>query len=130
MRVETKHKVQNIVEGSFNELEKIYSEFNNSYYENGYNRSISINYKKLTPELDTLPETLQSIILNRLSRGNWDKDMLINLRRIILTYFTRLNSIAQLIKGFALNGFSKTITYLVQKIGKKEKIILKLKDFC
>ena len=122
MHVETKHKVRNIVEGSFDELENIYIEFNDGYYENSYSHGISINYEKLVTELDTLPEPLQSKIINELLREKMDKDKLMSLRKIILKYFTKLNfktSIAQPLKGFALNGFSKTITYLGQKIGKK-----------
>jgi len=122
MHVETKYKVQNIVEGSFDELEKIYSEINNGYYENSYSHSISINYEKLITDLNTLPETLKSKILKELTKEKSDKDKLINLRHFILKYFKKLNlktSIAQPIKGLALNGFSKTFTYLRQKISKK-----------
>ena len=122
MHVETKYKIQNIVEGSFDELHKMYNEFNNGYYEVGFNHSIDIDYERLINELDTLPESLHPVFLNALSCGKVNKDKLINLRKLILKHFTKLNhrtSIAQPINGLALNGFSTTINYLGQKISKK-----------
>lgn len=121
MHVETKDKVKNIVGGSFDELHEIYSSFNNDYCSLNQG-NIDICHDKLIHELHTLPEQLKNKILNKIINGSVNKETLEHIKNIILKYFVNMNirtSAAQPLKGFALNGFSKTMTYLNHKIAKK-----------
>jgi len=118
MHVETKHKIQNIVIGSFEELKKIYKQLNAGYYKIDVENRIIIDYVKLISDLDTLPEPLRSKIINQLTGNKTDIDF----SQIIWPHFRNTNlktSIAQPLKGCALNGFPKTLTYFQQKISKK-----------
>lgn len=126
LHIENKNKVRNIVSGSFDELHDMYSIWNNGYYEEISNNELLINYEKLLSKLDTLPNDLKAKIIkclfNEITSNNIDKEILKKLRKIILNHFTSMNlktSASQPIKGLFLNGFSKSLTYVNQKIAKK-----------
>ena len=122
LHIENKNKVKNIVEGSFDEFSFIYGRFINQFCTDIGNSQLRINYKELLNKLDTLPIKLKLKIIENLSFENPDNVSLEKLRNIIIKYFINMNivtSAAQPFKGFALNGFSKTLTYFNQKIGKK-----------
>lgn len=124
LHVETKDKVKNIVEGSFEELQNMYSEFNRGYYEKNEDDLLMVNYDKLLEKIDTLPTDLKFKILGCLFNeiNSVDNEVLIKIRETIIKHFTNMNlgvTAAQPIKGFMLNGPGKSLTYINQKLSKK-----------
>jgi len=126
LHIETKNKVKNIVEGSFEELHNMYSMLNNGYYEKDDNDQLIINYDVLLSKLNTLPNDLRLQLLkclfNEINNKSIDDEVLNKIRKTIIEYFTHMNlktSSAQPIKGLILNGTSKSLTYVNQKLAKK-----------
>jgi len=126
LHIETKDKVKNIVEGSFDELHSIYTQLNNNYYKLTDNNTLVINYEVLLNSLNTLPYNLRVNVIDCLFRGiknrSTDKRQLEETRKTIINYFSKMNlgtSAIQPIKGLILNGPSKSLTYINHKIAKK-----------
>ena len=119
--IENENKVGNIVEGSFDGFHDIYSEVNHGYFDKDKD-GLVINYESLFNKLETLPEALRRKILSLPpSKDMSDEDLLL-LRKTISNHFTKVNMVTsafQPAKGLALNGFSKTLTYLGQKLEKR-----------
>ena len=119
--IENKDKIKNIVEGSFDEFHDIYSGINHGYFEKNGD-AIVIDYESLFNKLETLPESLRKKILSLSLNGNISDEDLLVLRNAIVDYFIKTNIITsafQPLKGLALNGFCKTLTYLEQKLEKR-----------
>ena len=126
LHIENKNKVKNIVEGSFDELHNIYSALNRQYYTPIDDRLLAINYEVLLNSLDTLPYVLKLKIVESLSDGiakkEADSELLKKLKKTIMNHFSSMNlgaSAIQPIKGLALNGAGKSLTYVKQKLAKK-----------
>lgn len=112
---ENPRKVLNIVEGSYDELTKIYN-FNNDYLKEKDN--IKIDRSKLKEKLKQLPANLLRYIDDSL---NSEDDII---RQKILEYFTELNkkeSTSQTIKGIYTNGVCRSINYASKKLAKRFK---------
>ena len=122
LHIENKNKVANIVNGTFDEFKFIYDRFINQYCDIDSNNQLLIDYERLLNKLDTLPIELKTKIIDFLPFKANSSDYLKKLQDIIMKYFISMNiitSAAQPFKGFALNGFCKTLTYFNQKIEKK-----------
>lgn len=122
-QIENPHKIENIVNGSFSEMQEIYQPLNNGYYINCQHGKIIINHAKIIKELDTLPKKLETKIRAKITSSDIDTEQLIEIRKTILKYFENINlltSAAQPIKGIMTNGVSKSNSYLKQKIAKKQ----------
>jgi len=105
---ENPRKVLNIVEGSFDELNKIYN----------VDDKVKINREKLKDDLRKLPKELLEYISDSLDS---DDDII---RQKIIEYFTQLNkkeSATQTIKGIYTNGISRSIDYASKKMAKRFK---------
>ena len=123
LHIENQDKVRNIVEGSYEELQNMYSEFNNYFYQKN-NHLLTINYAKLLEEINSLPTNLRIKIIKCLfnEMSSVDSEILIKIRETIVKHFTHMNlgvTAAQPIKGFMLNGAGKSLTYVNQKLSKK-----------
>lgn len=120
--VETSNKIHNIVEGSFEELHKIYGELISNYCEKQSDNFI-IDYEKLLKDLRTLPKDLRNKILDKsVNPSQIGPRELEKFKSIILHYFRSKNivtSALQPAKGLILNGSSKTKMYLNQKLSKR-----------
>ena len=113
---ENPRKVLNIVDGSYNELNKIYN-FDTDYIKDDCGE-IVIDRDKIEEELGMLPEALFNYIKDDLSSD----DQII--RQKIYGYFTELNkkeSSKQTIKGIYTNGICRSISYAAKKLSKKFK---------
>ncbi len=113
---ENPKKVQNIVEGSYSELEKIY-EFDKKYFSIKKD-IVNIDLEKIKKDLNKLPSSLYNYIKEY---ENQDNEVIIEK---IVEYFTNLNkyeSTKQTLKGISTNGIIRSIKYASKKIGKKFK---------
>ena len=105
---ENPRKVLNIVEGSFDELNKIYN----------VESKVILDREKLREDLVNLPNELLEYINDCL-----DSDDTI-IRQKIIDYFTELNkkeSSKQTIKGIYTNGICRSINYASKKLTKRFK---------
>jgi len=124
LHIETKDKVKNIVEGSFEEFQTMYSQFNDGFYEIKDDGSLIINYENLFKKLNTLPTNLKQKVIECLFNeiDNMDSEILIKIKETIIKHFANINlrvTAAQPVKGLILNGTGKSLTYINQKLSKK-----------
>ena len=113
---ENPKKVENIVDGSFEEFNKIYN-FNNEYLTEQDN-TIKINRNVVEERLTSLPRELLFYIKESLISS--DKDA----KKKILEYLEDLNkkeSKQQTIKGIGTNGVVRSIKYASKKLAKRFK---------
>ena len=114
---ENPRKVLNIVEGSFNEFDKIYK-LNKKYTEELANGTIEIKHDKIKEDIENLPKSLVDYL---------GMDTILNddiIKNKILEYFENLNKVessTQTIKGIYTNGICRSIKYASKKVLKKIK---------
>lgn len=122
LRFENPNKINNIVNGSFDEFKSIYSSLNDDYYK--INGNLKINTHKLLNEVNQLPITLQEHLskyfdnLDNLTENDIEK-----LKHLIELYFRKLNlksSIVQPIKGIVTNSNLKVLKYAFEKKNKSK----------
>lgn len=113
---ENPRKVINIVEGGYEDLNKIYGK--NNYVNVNDDASLIVDYQELIKSVDLLPPELA----NYLNNSNcYD---LASIKSKILEYFTKLNkkeSTEQTIKGIFTNGPIRSTKYAFAKIMKRFK---------
>ena len=113
---ENPRKVLNIVEGSFDEYNKIYKL--DKKYLSVKKDIVDVNIEMISKEFGNLPSGLKDYI-----QDYTDSDYEI-VRERILKYFEKLNkkeSTKQTIKGISTNGIVRSINYASKKILKKIK---------
>lgn len=114
---ENPHKVENIVEGSFDKLSEIYP-FNVDYIEELSNGFIKINYDKLLTHVKELPSNLVDYLISMDTDFN-DIDLLrINIGEYILSK-NKVESRAQIMQGVKTNGIARSIPYALAKVKKR-----------
>ena len=109
-------KVTDIVTGSFEEFEKIYN-FDDMEYLIPCGDKYIIDRPKLLDNMYSLPDSLLQYIEFALNTG--DEEMI---KRSIYNYLNninRLESIAQMKKGIATDGFVKSSVYAYRKVQKR-----------
>lgn len=114
---ENPRKVLNIVEGSFDEFNKIYK-FDNDYLTEENNDTIIIDRNIVLERINDLPKGLLCSIKETLINGDSEA------KEKILEYFEELNkkeSSQQTLKGLRTNGFSRSIKYALKKLAKRFK---------
>lgn len=117
--MENKNKVQNIVNGSYDELKEIYTDVNEDLYtiKNG---KVLLNFYGL---LDSIDEYFPPFVASSLAdRDIYPEDLTVKdlklIKKLILKRIgdiTKDESIAQPIKGVLLNPVGKSIDYAFQK---------------
>lgn len=115
LKCENPNKVKNIVDGSFQDYVKMYT--NNDLFYTRLGKVIP-NIDKILFEFDKMPKNLVNPISNFAS---FTKNDLENLRKCIYNYIKMCNiisSTAQPVKSAVLNGTSKSVKYLNEKIKK------------
>lgn len=114
---ENPHKVENIVEGSFDKIEEIYP-LNESYITHLETGLLYINHDLLLRKASELPSELLSY-LDELGTDFNDLDMLrINIHEYISNR-NRVESRAQIIHGVMTNGVIRSIPYAMAKVKKR-----------
>ena len=119
---ENPNKVKNIVNGSYDELYKIYSRW--PFVEKIQGDRVRINYSKVIEYIDYLPDDLLNFIAQNDNKSLSDDKRLLLIRKSILNYFIKKNrteSVTQAIDGYKNNGLSKSIVYVACKLSKKLK---------
>lgn len=114
---ENPHKVENIVDGSFDKLSEIYplNEDYLSIYENG---TIIINHNKLLARIDELPINLLEFLDDMHTDLN-DLDLVrINIYEYIMMK-NRIESKAQILQGVKTNGIVRSVPYAFAKVKKR-----------
>jgi translocator assembly and maintenance protein 41 len=87
---ENPHKIDNIVNGSFDEFRSIYSSLNDGFYQ--LNDNLEINTSKLLREVNQLPITLQDYLLKYYDNlDDLSVDDIEMLKFLINQYFNKLN---------------------------------------
>ena len=113
---ENPKKIVNIVEGSYDEFNKIY-DFNTKYLKED-NDLITIDLDYIKKNLKKLPTSLYKYIKEDIDKTNDD------IISKITNYFVNLNkeeSTKQTLKGISTNGLLRSINYASKKIGKRFK---------
>jgi len=113
---ENQNKVPNIVEGSFNELDKMYK-LDKKYFKETKD-IITLDKNNIKKDLNTLPQTLYEYIKPYLEE---DDEVI---QKKILEYLHDLNkyeSSKQMWKGLKTNGPCRSISYALQKVKKRFK---------
>jgi hypothetical protein len=114
---ENPHKVQDIVEGSFDKIEEIYP-LNESYITHLETDLFYINHEMLLRKVSELPSELLNY-LYELGTDFSDLDMLrINIHEYISNR-NRVESRAQIIHGVMTNGVIRSIPYAMAKVKKR-----------
>ena len=114
---ENPRKVLNIVEGSFDNFNKLYK-FDTKYFKKTFDSEVIINRDKVKEDIVNLPSELVNYIKDYLDQ---DDDLI---REKILEYFTLVNkkeSTKQTIKGIYTNGICRSINYASKKVLKRFK---------
>ena len=114
---ENPRKVLNIVEGSFNEYDKMYK-LKKDYTESISSDEIIINQEQVKKGIEKLPKSL----VNYIGFDIIEKDEVIKAK--IIEYFENLNKVessTQTIKGIYTNGICRSIKYASKKVLKKIK---------
>lgn len=113
---ENQNKVPNIVEGSFNELDKMYK-LDKKYFKETKD-IITLDKNNIKKDLNTLPQSLYEYIKPYLEE---DDEVI---QKKILEYLHDLNkyeSSKQMWKGLKTNGPCRSISYALQKVKKRFK---------
>ena len=108
---ENPKKIENIVNGSYNELVSIYN-FNTDYFCEWDDEHIKIKLDKIKYAFTEFPISLGEYLANEEDKNK------------VLDYLTELNkkeSIEQTIKGIKTNGVVKSINYGTKKLAKRFK---------
>ena len=114
---ENPNKVNNIVNGSFDYFEKIYS-FDEPYIKI-VGEQVFINYDILLNEIEMLPECL----VDYLAECDTDLSDLSDVRKNILTFIIGHNkreSRYQILDGFKTNGIVRSVPYVLSKLRKRK----------
>lgn len=113
---ENPNKVENIVNGSYNQLSQMY--FNDrSYVKFLPDGKVVINHQEILNNINELPIDL----VNYLAEYDTDLSDIDNVRSNIKSYLTKLNrweSLAQTVHGVRINGVAKSVPYALEKIKK------------
>lgn len=119
---ENPNKVKNIVNGSYDELYKIYSKY--PFVKPVYGERIRINYDEITKYMNLLPADLLDFIAVSDNKELSNEKRILLIRKTILNYFikkNRVESVTQAIDGYKNNGLAKSIPYVASKLSKKRR---------
>lgn len=108
---ENPKKVENIVNGSYKELNSIYN-FNTAFMREIPNDKVIIDVKNLKYQLTYFPLSLRNYL---------NKELNIEAIRDYITILNRNESIEQTIKGLKTNGVIKSVNYASKKLAKRFK---------
>ncbi len=122
---ENPEKIQNIVNGSFEELKQIYQD--EDFYFIRENDSIEIDYTEIFDYgIQEMPKNIQKIFqnLNTMNINLLSKEDLLLLQKSLLQYFKSLNKRSgtlQAMKGILTAGPVKSLEYGLEKLKKAHK---------
>lgn len=114
---ENPNKVENIVRGSFDKLEEVYSlEEDYIYHINSY--TLLINHDRILERIEELPKTLVDY-LKSMETDFTDLDMIrINIGEFLLEK-NKVESKAQILEGVKTNGVVRSVPYALAKVKKR-----------
>lgn len=114
---ENPHKVENIVDGSFDKLSEIYP-LNEDYLSICENGTIIINHDQLLARIDELPINLLEF-LDDMHTDLKDLDLIrINIYEYIMMK-NKSESKAQILQGVKTNGIVRSVPYALAKVKKR-----------
>ncbi len=114
---ENPHKVENIVDGSFDKLSEIYPLDENFIFECG-NGTIIINHNKILERIGELPVRLLEFLDDMHTDLN-DLDLVkINIYEYIMMK-NKIESKAQILQGVKTNGIVRSVPYALAKVRKR-----------
>lgn len=114
---ENPHKVENIVEGSFDKLLEIYS-LDEDYIEKLPNGIVRINHEIILSRINELPINLIEY-LRDMGTDFKDLDLVrINIGEFLLEK-NRVESRAQILQGIQTNGIIRSVPYALSKVKKR-----------
>lgn len=114
---ENPHKVENIVDGSFDKLVEIYS-LDEDYLEEMYNGVVRINHDRILERINELPIYLLEY-LKSMDTDFTDLDLVrINIGEFLLSK-NKVESRAQIMQGVKTNGVIRSIPYAFNKVKKR-----------
>ena len=114
---ENPHKVENIVEGSFDKLLEIYS-LDEDYIEKLPNGIVRINHERILSRMNELPVNLIEY-LRDMGTDFKDLDLVrINIGEFLLEK-NRVESRAQILQGIQTNGIIRSVPYALAKVKKR-----------
>lgn len=114
---ENPHKVENIVDGSFERLEELYP-LNEDYLLEGKNGLVFICHDRILSRLNELPDKLLEFLEDMNTNFN-DLDLVrINIHEYLISR-NKVESKAQIMQGVKTNGVVRSIPYAFAKVKKR-----------